>query len=96
MKSIIYITFFCGWFVSCDDPEPIAKGINTTVHGKLVDLIDKPVVNAKVKVGEYLFERNYTNGGMDYFQRWIDSLIQMKMVIINLILQQRVMELLIN
>lgn len=73
MTKIVSVIFFCILFIGCNDPDPIVKGINTNVYGKLSDFNDKPVVNAKVKVGEYRFERNYTNGGMDYFNRWIDS-----------------------
>lgn len=73
MKKVFLIIMFCSLITSCEDPDPLPSGIATNVSGKFTDFHKFPITNAKVKIGEYRFERNYTNGGVDVFQRWIDS-----------------------
>lgn len=73
MKRIIFFGLVYFAFVSCEDPDPLPAGITTHVSGKILELGGEPVVKAKIRIGEYRSKHNFTNGGNDEFQRWIDS-----------------------
>ena len=66
IASILLATIGC-------ETDNIKSGIETRVYGKFTDFYNTPVVNEKVRIGEYKGTFNMNNGGGEYFQKWIDS-----------------------
>lgn len=70
-KNLIYLFFFL-LLVSCEK-ENIQSGIQTKVTGRLSNYEGEPIVNAKVKIGEYKNKFVSDGGSTDYFSKYIDS-----------------------
>ena len=70
-KKLVYLLFLC-LFISCEK-EKIPGDIQTNVSGKITDYYDSPILNAKVKIGEYKNRFVSDGGSTDYFYRYIDS-----------------------
>lgn len=73
IKKIFYLFLFL-LLVSCEK-ENIQSGIQTKVTGKLSNYQGEPIVNAKVKIGEFKNRFVSDGGSTDYFTRYIDSTI---------------------
>lgn len=72
-KKLIYL-FLILLLVSCEK-ENIESGIETKVTGKLSNFQGEPIVNAKVKIGEYKNRFVSDGGSTDYFSKYIDSTV---------------------
>jgi len=70
-NNLIYLFFFL-LFVSCEK-ENIQSGIETKVSGKLTNYDGEPIVNSKVKIGEFKNRFVFDGGSKDYFSKYIDS-----------------------
>lgn len=66
-------------FIQCnkDEENLISSGIQTTVSGRLTDFNNSPIVNAKLKVGEYKQEWHNqgpnTGNYIDVFVQWLST-----------------------
>jgi len=72
MKNNLIYLFFVLLFVSCEK-ENIQSGIETKVSGKLTNYDGEPIVNSKVKIGEFKNRFVVDGGSTDYFSKYIDS-----------------------
>jgi len=72
MKNhLIYLLFFL-LFVSCEK-ENIQSGIETKISGRLSNYEGEPIVNSKVKIGEFKNRFVFDGGSTDYFSKYVDS-----------------------
>ena len=70
-KKLVYL-FFLLFLFGCEK-ENIKSGIETKVTGRLSNYYGEPIINAKVKIGEFKNEFVSDGGSRDYFFRDIDS-----------------------
>ena len=71
MKNLIYLFSFL-IFISCEK-ENIQSGIQTKVSGKLTNYDGEPIVNSKVRIGEFKNKFVSDGGSTDYFSKYVDS-----------------------
>ncbi len=72
MKNILICISFLLVLVSCEK-ENVQSGIQTKVSGTLTNYLGAPIVNAKVKIGEFKNRFVSDGGSTDYFSKYIDS-----------------------
>ena len=72
MKNNLIYFFFFLLLLGCEK-DNIKSGIETKVLGKLTDYEGSPIVNSKVKIGEFKNKFIYDGGSTDYFSKYIDS-----------------------
>ena len=72
MKNILIYLFSLLLFISCEK-ENITSGIQTKVSGKLTTYEGEPIINSKVRIGEFKNRFVSDGGSTDYFSKFIDS-----------------------
>jgi hypothetical protein len=72
MKNILICILFSLTLISCEK-ENIQSGIQTKVSGTLTNYLGAPIVNIKVKIGEFKNRFVSDGGSTDYFSKYIDS-----------------------